>query len=211
MIVSNVIGIVLAGGRSTRMGRDKALLPVDESGAIRLVDHMSALLQASGIARVIISGSVSGADCIADEMPELGPLGGLKSIFSRIARDPHGVMVIVPVDMPRLRPERVCELVQQFSQFSKTGDIDAVHFSDHALPLAVRNSETVLCAISALLDPGGQPSARSIRGLLARLKTFNLQLPKHCAQEFVNVNTPEQWAMVRATANMKCEGVYEAQ
>ena len=51
-------GVVLAGGRSSRMGRDKALLEID---GCTLLDRAVALLHEAGAATVIVSGDRPGA------------------------------------------------------------------------------------------------------------------------------------------------------
>src|ERR1700761_7300390 len=74
----NTAGFVLVGGRSSRMGRDKALLP---SGSGTLVKEIADSVAA-------VSGNVAligrpesyrslGYDCLEDICPGLGPLSGI--------------------------------------------------------------------------------------------------------------------------------------
>lgn len=91
------IGVVLAGGRSSRMGQDKALLPWRGRP---LVAHMQALLRDAGALDVVISGDRPGYAGIADAQPDLGPLGGLASVIDHVAD--ATTLVVVPVDMPLL-------------------------------------------------------------------------------------------------------------
>jgi molybdenum cofactor guanylyltransferase len=184
-----IVGIVLAGGRSSRMGRNKALLPIN---GIQLVDHMSLLLQSGGADRVIVSGIVSGVTSIPDDELDLGPLGGLKAVLSRFLEVKPVAFVIVPVDMPFLRPEHLRELSKRL-----TSNIDAVYFTDNELPVALHGTAKVHGIICELLAPGVGRGSRSIRALLARLNTIKLGLPQHDLREFMNVNTPEQWSAVR--------------
>jgi molybdopterin-guanine dinucleotide biosynthesis protein A len=73
-------GAVLAGGRSTRMGRDKALLTVDGVG---MAVRVARVLAEAGAAEVrCIGGDADalgalGLTVVADEHPGEGPLGGL--------------------------------------------------------------------------------------------------------------------------------------
>lgn len=70
-------GIVLAGGRSSRMGRDKALLPWHGR---TLLEHMRGLLRQAGAQRVWVSGAYPAFAGIPDRIAHCGPLGGLYSV-----------------------------------------------------------------------------------------------------------------------------------
>jgi len=95
-------GIVLAGGASTRMGRDKSLLQVDGRA---LVTIAAEALLAGGAGRVAVIGGDAaqiaglGLETIADEHPGAGPLGGL--ITGLRASDDRVVMVLA-CDMPAI-------------------------------------------------------------------------------------------------------------
>lgn len=103
-------GFVLAGGQSTRMGRDKAL--VDFAGR-PLVTHALSILQQTGL-----SGSIAGAQSdlsrfapvVKDSEPGRGPLAGvcaaLKSNAARYA-------VLLPVDLPFLPPSLLVCLLER--------------------------------------------------------------------------------------------------
>ena len=68
-----VIGMVLAGGLSSRMGSDKALSPYHGQ---TLLQHQAALLAIAGL-KVVVSGDYEGFDCIPDRVVRCGPLGGI--------------------------------------------------------------------------------------------------------------------------------------
>jgi len=74
--VPAMAGIVLAGGLSSRMGQDKALLRWQGRS---LLAHMCALLQAAGAQTLRVSGSypaLPGVESVPDLVPRCGPLGG---------------------------------------------------------------------------------------------------------------------------------------
>ncbi|MFA4837013.1 MAG: molybdenum cofactor guanylyltransferase [Dehalococcoidia bacterium] len=52
---NDVTGVILAGGRSTRMGRDKAMLRVGEDGGVTLFERLLELMQAL-FPKIIIAG-----------------------------------------------------------------------------------------------------------------------------------------------------------
>ena len=84
-------GFVLAGGKSSRMGRDKALLKWREG---TLLDHMVDLLRT--VANPV---TVVGRDSLPDRVPGLGPLSGIATGLEASFTD---VNLFVAVDLPFL-------------------------------------------------------------------------------------------------------------
>jgi molybdenum cofactor guanylyltransferase len=103
----HVQGVVLAGGRSSRMGSDKALLTL---GGIPLIQCAINTLCSAGL-RVSISGSRADlgylAPVLTDMEPSQGPLTGICSTLHALA-EPW--IVLVTVDMP-LVPSSLVELM----------------------------------------------------------------------------------------------------
>jgi molybdopterin-guanine dinucleotide biosynthesis protein A len=103
-----VLGAILAGGRSRRMGEDKALLEV--AGKPSLLWVADALAAVS--AEVVVTGragSVLGLRALPDTgVPHLGPLAGIV-VAMRLASG--GLVMIAGVDQPWLRPATVMGLV----------------------------------------------------------------------------------------------------
>ena len=67
---------VLAGGKSLRMGQNKAQLSLEGR---TLLDRSVELLKSAGAEPVLISGLVDGYKSIPDLLPHSGPPGGLIS------------------------------------------------------------------------------------------------------------------------------------
>jgi molybdopterin-guanine dinucleotide biosynthesis protein A len=91
MTACPVSGFVLAGGKSTRMGRDKALL--DWHGQT-LLNHMLDLLR-----KVADPVHVAGRDPLPDQLPGLGPLSGIATALDASSTAAN---LIVAVDLPHL-------------------------------------------------------------------------------------------------------------
>jgi len=94
-------GAVLTGGRSSRMGRDKATLPV--SGVPMAVRVAEALRRAGAEPVLAVGGDQAaleglGLTWVADHHPGEGPLGGILSAFAAI-RD-HDLVAILATDLP---------------------------------------------------------------------------------------------------------------
>jgi len=97
-----VNAFVLAGGQSTRMGRDKALL---ELHGRPLVQHMLGMLCSPGFAPRICgtrSDLTRFAAVVPDNFPGAGPLGGLEAALALSGSE---LNLFVPVDLPAMPPE----------------------------------------------------------------------------------------------------------
>jgi molybdopterin-guanine dinucleotide biosynthesis protein A len=92
--------VLLAGGRSTRMGRDKAALVLD---GVPLWQRQLATLSALEPDELLISGPLdgpwrdAGVECIPDQPPGAGPLGALATILPRMR---GRRVVVLAVDLP---------------------------------------------------------------------------------------------------------------
>jgi molybdopterin-guanine dinucleotide biosynthesis protein A len=94
--------VLLAGGRSTRMGRDKATLVIDGEP---LWQRQLATLRALDPAELLISGpldgpwSGAGVEVVPDDRPGFGPLGGLATILTRMR---YERLLVLAVDLPAM-------------------------------------------------------------------------------------------------------------
>ncbi|PSJ38305.1 molybdenum cofactor guanylyltransferase [Allosphingosinicella deserti] len=92
-----VLGAILAGGRSTRFGSDKALAIVEGR---RLLDHAADALRAQTDALIICGRDWPGLTGIADRpSPDLGPLGGLNAALHHASSRGFDAVLCVPVDV----------------------------------------------------------------------------------------------------------------
>lgn len=172
--------VLLAGGRSSRMGTDKALLPW---GAGTLLEHTHALLRHAGAQEVIVSGDRPAFDGVPDMQSDTGPMGALAQLVPRLQ---DGIWLVVPVDMPLLSPALIRALV--------SADAPCACVEDHMLPMALRVDDGVRAAI----DEVGRRAGRehSLRALQQRLRTLVLpSMPWRDALR--NCNTPDDWAALR--------------
>jgi len=172
-IHSGMAGIVLVGGRSSRMGQSKALLNFKGQP---LYQHMTALLHSCGLREVILAGEVAGAaNCIQEPVPHMGPARALAYIISQLNnRFQH--LLVVPVDMPLLTPALLSELMRRNSP---------CYFEQHPLP-----------ALLACQTPPAD--ATSMRDLLSAQQAQALKLPEMADPSMQNFNTPKEWALLQA-------------
>ncbi|WP_456953141.1 molybdenum cofactor guanylyltransferase [Lysobacter sp. HA35] len=167
-------GMVLAGGSSTRMGRDKATLMLDGR---TLLDRAIAVLRDAGAAQVLVSGDRPEHHGIADITPGAGPVGGIASVLPHVG---DGAMVVTPVDVPRLDVDAVQSLVGALA------DARAVFFEGHPLPCAVHVDERLRAAVRQLMieSPNG-PSMRALHSAVGAIA-----VPAPTRDVLRNLNTP---------------------
>jgi molybdopterin-guanine dinucleotide biosynthesis protein A len=179
------IGVVLAGGLSSRMGRDKALLPWHGRP---LIEHLIAVLQAAGVREVKVSGERPDYRGVADPLPHIGPLGGIAGIASSCG---DSELLIVPVDMPRLQPALLRRLRE-----AEPGAA-SVRFTGRVLPMRLRLDARCRDALDAILASGDE-RGRSLRALQERVGLREIALSAEEAAQLIDCNTEETWREVRA-------------
>lgn len=167
MAKQKIAGVVLAGGRSSRMGQNKALLSYNGRP---LVDHMLLLLKQAGCDDVFISGDLPGYRCLVDPSPYQGPGIAMAHLCDQLAVDYQAVLFI-PVDMPFLPVEAIVQLQQQ---------PQSCHFEDYPLPAWVQL-------------PAKVRREAAVKSFMALQHCIHLPLPPVWAQHMLNLNTPTEW------------------
>ncbi len=195
-----ISGVLLCGGKSCRMGRNKALLPC---GRMTLVEHMLALLESIrapfALDQVLLSGSVEGYPALADLLPDKGPLGGIYTVMDgqRPASGIQGLakwLLAVPVDMPRLTVPLLERLLIARSEPCKV-----VFFREHELPLLVRVEEDVCGLLKRRVFSANWGRDLSLRSFVEELRGHDPALVREldvCSAErtaFLNINRPQDW------------------
>ncbi|AEG49404.1 Molybdopterin-guanine dinucleotide biosynthesis protein A [Sphingobium chlorophenolicum L-1] len=130
-----LLGAVLAGGRSSRFGSDKALAMLDGR---TLLDHAAAALGAHVETVVVCGRQVPGMIGLADRpMADMGPLGGLNAALHHAAALGYDAVLTTGCDVP-VYPDGLAEALigegaailkgQQLAGFwpaSLAGELDA--------------------------------------------------------------------------------------
>jgi molybdopterin-guanine dinucleotide biosynthesis protein A len=164
-----VTGIVLAGGRSTRFGRDKLAEPL---GGRPLVRHaIDAIRPMVTDVIVVLAPGVTGpsrADerVVNDREPFEGPLAGLL-VGLEAATEP--LAIVVAGDMPGLVPAVLEMLLDALDDDAVEAATLAHEGARRPLPVAVRVGAAT-AATGDLLEQG----QRSLRALLGRLTTATI-------------------------------------
>lgn len=184
----NLTGYLLAGGRSSRMGTDKALLELDGETLIeRGVRTLSAVC-----ADVWILGGTLDLDrfgqVLPDRLPGAGPLGGIVTALEHTATEQN---VILAVDMPFLTSD-VLQTLRGAAARSGSPAVIAVS-AGRPQPLCGVYAKRLLPVLRQELDAG---RGKIMSALLAAGHLEEV----HFADEkpFRNLNTPEELALARS-------------
>lgn len=176
-------GVILVGGKSSRMGRDKALLPWHGR---RLVDGIAEAFDAAGIANIYVSGIVDGFSSIPDFIPYQGPVGGICASVAQLA-SAYARLLFVPVDIPLLSANCIHALLDD------DGTSDAQHFQGHPLPCLLTLGKHTLSHTQDIQRHMIHGEAYSVKRYLEGLRTRTLPIPAALARDLTNTNTPEEW------------------
>lgn len=179
--------IILAGGRSRRMGRDKASLPVDGSTLLRhLVDRLRPAAD-----EVIVAGGgnpeIRDVRWVPDALPGAGPLGGMAAGLRAAAASAAWV---VACDLPDVVPELARLL------FSTLGTYEAVVPRPHGR--AEGTCAVYRTVLAARVEELLRQRRHSVLALLDRsrvryLDGEELRAADPDLRSFRNLNTPEDY------------------
>jgi molybdenum cofactor guanylyltransferase len=195
-------GFVLAGGRSLRMGRDKALLPLGGRSLLDIALDKLRALPLPSPPRVAGARSHSGA--IADLHPGCGPLSGMEAALTASTRP---LNVFLPLDMPLL-PAKF--MIWMLRRAQITGAMVTVpRINGRPQPLCAVYHQELLGSITASLLAGNYKVMSVVCSAAPRMESndiFDVELvasadpeifafsPLPAYRWFHNCNTPEDMA-----------------
>ena len=186
----NLTGIVLAGGLSSRMGRDKASLPWGDSDLLhtvldRLAPVCSELIVISNVLRTISRPDVRQ---MADYYPQCGPLAGMQAGLLAAKNE---VSFFVACDMPFLCTDAVAFMAGAADGYDAVVPFVGGYFH----PLHAIYHRNCLQWIEPMLAAGEYrilnfyPKIRLRRITAAELRQFDPEL-----KTLDNINTPAEFS-----------------
>ncbi|MCL5287251.1 MAG: molybdenum cofactor guanylyltransferase [Acidobacteria bacterium] len=190
----DIDAFILAGGASTRMGVDKALLPI---GGQPMLLRMTALLEPL-VARVAVVGPPEryaplGVTVFPDDVPGLGPLGGILTAL-RHSQSPW--FLILGCDLPHLRRDWLQWLIGAGLE-SEAAVVMPIGPSGYEPLCAMYNQR---CA-GAIADAVSRNVRKVTAGLLdLTMEVVSPDVWKQFDEDgtlFQNMNQPEDYAAAR--------------
>lgn len=181
---------ILAGGKSTRMGRDKALLPF---GGTAMLAYLAREL-AGG--ELLISAAEPGMyehfgfPVVYDEHRDIGPIEGMRRLLMEAESE---YLFLCAADMPLLRRE-LADFLALF--LSSDCDCCVATSAGRVQPLCGIYSKNVLGAVEEQIAS----ERYKLSGVLERVraKYVPLELSRFDARAVENVNTPREYARLFA-------------
>ncbi len=184
LMTKGISAIVLAGGKSARMGRDKAVLPF---GGERLIDRVISALQDLFSDILVVCSRPDLAlppsiRLVADEQPGLGPLMGILSGLKASATDMNFVMACDIPDFNRVFLLRMLE---------DCADVDIRvprHADGRYEPLFALYSRRVIPLAQACLDRG----ISKVDRIFPDCRVEFVDIPADL--RLININTPADYS-----------------
>lgn len=178
---------ILAGGKSSRMGQNKALLPYHNA---RLIDHVIHVVGEIGCSPVVVSGAVDGYRCIHDRYKNCGPMGGIHAVSeAAIQENMPKAWLFIPVDMPLI----TSGLLARLYSCACTYDQDGACFENKPLPLFLRLNERVVKCLEKVELKLLSNQKISVKNFLEDLEICHHPLSDLERALLANTNTPEEW------------------
>ena len=190
------LGVILAGGRSSRMGESKAaMIFAGEPLLRRVVRRIS-----GGVDDTLVIGPdelkalVPGVQVIPDVVPGIGPLGGL---YTALRSTTAARLFLVACDMPFVQPRLIRAMLAA----------SIANRAAEAVILGTQSDRSRLQPLHAVYTSACLPvveralvsADHSLRSLLSHLAVFMMDAETERHQDpqglsAYNINTPDDWA-----------------
>ncbi len=205
----SLCGIILAAGDSSRMGRDKALLPWPPAGvntssrdtflsaAIRLfTPHVDIVLVVAGknaqqLAPIVYA---NGASLVVNPEPGRGQFSSLQVGLQEVLSRGRDAAIVTLVDRPPVRPETLQALIDAFAQAIRRYKWAVIpeYKGKHGHPIVVARE-----MIEAFLKAPDMSNARELEHAnQSQIEYLLLDDPWVAA----NIDTPEQYEALSLSA-----------
>ncbi len=172
-------GVVIAGGKSFRMGKDKKqILYQGQSFLERAIGLLSKFTD-----EVVVS---SNTDCllpvhiIKDEIPDIGPIGGIYSVLKNIKNE---YALVIPTDLPLLDEEILSHLIGSFDRKSDACVFEINHQTEALVGIYHKN---ILSFMEKQIDQGEYKMQILLEKVVAQKISADAFKDK-----FININTPQ--------------------
>jgi molybdopterin-guanine dinucleotide biosynthesis protein A len=185
-------GFVLAGGRSRRMGQDKAEIPW--RGGTLLANAVEVMSEVSTHVYIVSSRQIQKpvAPVLADKVADAGPLA---AIFTALSATETDWNLMLAVDLPLISPALLRFIAEACSRAQEQVVIPAMNGKLQTLCAAYHRSLLTQC--EAALRNGDASVVKFVAGVPSRiLEQENLAKHGFSADVFFNVNTPDD--LIRA-------------
>jgi signal transduction histidine kinase/molybdopterin-guanine dinucleotide biosynthesis protein A len=185
---ARVCAAILAGGKSSRMGTNKALLQLNGKSVI---EHVAAAVRKVADEVMLITNTPEKYGFLSlpmfrDEIQGIGPLGG---IYTALQKCTTTHCLIVACDLPFLSEP----LLRFLSENAGDAEIFAIDSGNGVEPLCAVYSKSCLPEIERQMAQKQYKVADLLAKVRARIVRFDASYSFYSPHLFYNVNTPEEW------------------
>ena len=185
---SSITGAILAGGKSSRMGQDKALLEYEGKP---LIQHVAEALQSVFKNAIIISDrgkryKFLGLPVYEDIYKKCGPLGGIHVAFARTKTEK---IFVASCDLPLLSSETVLNIVT----WPQPGDVVVVRCGRSIQPLCGVYSRKCFPILEQHLKRGQLSVLRFLEDLSTVVVAPQAAATREGKDAASNINTPDDY------------------
>jgi molybdenum cofactor guanylyltransferase len=183
--MENFTGIILAGGKSQRMGTDKGLLPLNGKPFItHIYDAMKPIF---GDNIVLVSSNSDydafGYNRIEDLIADKGPIGGL---YTALKQSKTKLNLVLSVDVPLITTELLQWLVDNHDDSFL---ITQVQVGEKTSPLVAVYDR----ALKTILGEHLAGNQLKLRGLIDDVNHQTIKVPQKWVGQVQNINTDEDY------------------
>ncbi|MDP2335425.1 MAG: molybdenum cofactor guanylyltransferase [Bacteroidota bacterium] len=188
MNTKSITGIVLAGGRSSRMGSDKSLMELKDKSLVEYaIDALKPLCS-----KVVISSNNSvygftGCEVWPDELPDGAPMIG---IYSCLKRSETEINIILSCDMPLMSTAMLEYLLANSENYDITVPVHSDGFIE---PLCGIYKQSSIEILKEFIDRSNFRLNQCIQAASSQLVPVGPQLSFFSSSLFSNINTPDDY------------------
>ena len=183
----NITGIILSGGKSSRMGTDKGFLSFNGKLFIQAsIDALKPLVSEIIIVSNNADYDVFGLKRIEDIMDNAGPLAG---IYSGLNHSKTEYNIVLSCDIPLISSGILKKLIEGIDEVSEIIQIES---KGKSMPLIALYKKSCKDVFYKLLQKG----ERRLQFAVYQCRVKNITLDSESAILTMNINTPEELKVI---------------
>jgi len=185
-IEKDIGAIILAGGKSSRFGTDKALFPIH---GVPLIQNVIDVVERVTSNIIIITNSIEKLKFLnyplyEDIIPNAGPLGG---IYTGLTHSSFELNLVLPCDMPHITPACLNYLIHS----ANGNDITVPYHNNMLEPLCAVYSKTCVDIIKKHLQSKNYQIFQFYKKVKTQKVHFHSDLPFYHQRLFSNINSKQ--------------------
>ena len=169
-----VLGVILAGGKSSRMGRDKAVLQTDRGVFIDTIYNELSL--SADIDKIVVSSTLNknnNYEHIDDKIEDIGPMGGIYSVYLNQECDYY---VFLSCDIPNIN----CDVINDITELALKESSSVVSSSKGRIhPLIACYKRSDLDGLESRIIDKNYALMKWLKNIKEHLKSLNRNLVQY--------------------------------